>query len=332
MIYRSVLSLSLLSLANGVDSAVDVKSQEAPVSADFKDTLNAAHDPTLLEAVMANDHNKTASDGEGNLSEELYFGLDFGVPQTLYDDFEEQQVAHIKKTRAYLQQEIWIHGPNMCSNKVEECSYYTVAGECERSAQFMVENCAPMCRKCHINPHHEAMSAPPVDPNCPVDYSTNAWGPGDLNKMFERIVSDPAMQVYEPKVLSRPTLALGDTNETAEYIVGGPWIVVFDKMVTGEEADHLIELGEIQGYKRSMDAVGFNPDGSAAQFVSPQRTSTNAWCINECSADPKARVVSDRISEITHIPESFAENLQLLHYTEGQFCMFYARGISPIPD
>ena len=130
------------------------------------------------------------------------------------------------------------------------------------------------------------------------------------------------MQVYELKVLSRPTLALGDTDETASYIVGGPWIVVFDNMVTEDEADRLIEVGGIEGYKRSMDAAGFNPDGSAAQFLSPQRTSTNAWCINECAADPKAKVVSDRISDVTGIPESFAENLQLLHYTEGQFCTY----------
>eukprot|EP00977_Amphora_coffeiformis_P020714 scaffold8447_cov186-Amphora_coffeaeformis.AAC.3 len=247
------------------------------------------------------------------------------VPQTLYDDFEERQVARIKETRAYLQHEIWINGPNMCSNKVEQCSYYAVVGECERSSEFMAENCAPMCRMCQLNQcdQYQPLSVPPVvGPNCPVDYSSNVWAPGDLDKMFERIVSDPAMQVYEPKVLSRPTLAPGDSEKTANYIVGGPWIVVFDNMATEEETDRLIELGKIQGYKRSLDAVGFNPDGSAAQFVSPQRTSTNAWCMNECATDPKVKVVSDRMSKITGIPESYAADLQLLHYTEGQFCTY----------
>ena len=189
---RAQLFLSLLSLANGVDgSDVGVKSREAHFSVDFKDEVNAAYDPLLLDADVANAFNETALDGEGNedeFNEELYFGLDFGVPQTLSADFEEQQVARIKQTRAYLQQEIWSHGPSLCSNKVEECSYYTVAGECERASAFMAVNCAPMCRMCQLDQHnqHQPVSAPSVvDPHCPVDYCSNAWGPGDLHKMFE---------------------------------------------------------------------------------------------------------------------------------------------------
>lgn len=327
MFSRPVLFLSLLSLVNAVHTDGDVESQEARVPADFRDTLDVASDPSIVQETIASALNDTLleeDEEEEVLSEELYFALDYGVPQTLYDDFEEQQVAHIKETRAYLQREIWIHGPNMCSNRVEACSYYAVNGECERNAAFMAQNCAPHCRMCQIHQHqNHGMAAPPVeDPDCPVDYGSNAWGPGDLNKMFERIVSDPAMQVYEPTVLSRPTLAPGDTTETAEYVVGGPWMVVFDKIVTKEEADRLVELGETEGYERSLDVTGFNTDGSVAPSVSPQRTSTNAWCLDECAADPKAKAVSDRISEITGIPENYAESLQLLRYTEGQFCEY----------
>lgn len=42
--------------------------------------------------------------------------------------------------------------------------------------------------------------------------------------------------------------------------------------------------------------------------------------IGECANDPKAAAVRDRIADITGIPENYAESLQLLRYTEGQFC------------
>ena len=60
------------------------------------------------EAAMANDLNKNLpEEDEEKISEELYFGLDFGVLQTLYDGFEEQQVAKNKETRAYLRRKSW---------------------------------------------------------------------------------------------------------------------------------------------------------------------------------------------------------------------------------
>ena len=155
-----------------------------------------------------------------------------------------------------------------------------------------------------------------------MDYSTNIWGSGDLDKMFERIITEPAYQQYEPKVLSRPTLAPGDTWETAEYAVGGPWMVVFDKFVTEPEADRLVELGADIGYERSLDVQKLNDDGSVAGAESFARTSSNAWCTGECEDEPMVMAVTDRIAEVTSIPQNYAESLQLLRYTEGQFCKY----------
>lgn len=46
--------------------------------------------------------------------------------------------------------------------------------------------------------------------------------------------------------------------------------------------------------------------------VSTRRTSSNAWCQNDCYKDPIAQAVMDRIVNLTGIPEVNSEYLQLL--------------------
>lgn len=164
-------------------------------------------------------------------------------------------------------------------------------------------NCAPVCFVCEML--H-------VETRCPMpeDDSLDAFHPGDLDKMFERILTDPYYQQFEPKAVSRPTLAPGDTLETADYKVGGPWMVMFEKAVSDEEADRLIELGGIEGYKRSEDVGTEQADGTYSSVRNSGRTSTNAWCIGPCYEDPMARDVMDRIANITGTPELNSENLQ----------------------
>jgi len=175
----------------------------------------------------------------------------------------------------------------------------------------MKVNCAPVCQSC------EKIH---IDARCPMDPdAVDALSPGDLNNLFERIVTDPYYQQYEPKVLSRPDLAPGDTEETADYLVGGPWMVMFDNAMTDEETDRMIELGGIEGYERSSDVGEQKPDGTYSNHVNSGRTSTNAWCIGTCYEDPIAERVMDRIVNITGIPEENSEYLQLLRYEKTQF-------------
>jgi hypothetical protein len=67
-----------------------------------------------------------------------------------------------------------------------------------------------------------------------------AWGPGDLNKMFERITTDPYyVEKYKPNVLSKPP--------------AGPWVITLDNVATEEECQKMIELGSARGFERSQD-------------------------------------------------------------------------------
>jgi len=171
-------------------------------------------------------------------------------------------------------------------------------------------NCAPVCKSCEMK-HVETRC--PMDPN-----AKDAFEPGDLNAMFERIVTDPYYQQFEPVVLSRPSYADGDDEQSADYKIG-LWMVMFEKALNDEEADRMIELGGIRGYERSSDVGGEKEDGTHDKNVNSGRTSTNAWCTDECYTDPVATRLMDRIANITGVPEPNSENLQLLRYEKDQF-------------
>jgi prolyl 4-hydroxylase len=149
--------------------------------------------------------------------------------------------------------------------------------------------------------------------------AVDALYPGTLTHMFEGILANPDFQKYEISVLSRPTLAPGDTEETADYFVGGPWVIMLDNALSSEEADRLIELGGIEGYERSADVGHQKADGTFTAETNSGRTSTNAWCQHDCYKDPTARAVMDRVANITSIPEVNSEYLQMLQYEKSQF-------------
>jgi prolyl 4-hydroxylase len=158
-----------------------------------------------------------------------------------------------------------------------------------------------------------------VETRCPMDpEAKDALEPGDLDKLFERIVRDPYYKQYEPVVLSRPSYAQGDTADTANYKIG-LWLIMLENIVSGAEADRMIELGGIRGYERSSDVGAEKEDGTYTKNVNSGRTSTNAWCTDECYADPVAVALMDRIANTTGIPEPNSENLQLLRYEKDQY-------------
>ena len=95
-----------------------------------------------------------------------------------------------------------------------------------------------------------------MEMKCPLDPSMpNAWEPGDLNKMFERLSSEPYLSKYDVKVLSSPA-------------TGGPWVLTMENLVSEEEANRLIELGGELGYARSTDVGVVQADGTLTKEVS----------------------------------------------------------------
>jgi prolyl 4-hydroxylase len=146
-----------------------------------------------------------------------------------------------------------------------------------------------------------------VETRCPMDPDAlEAFAePGDMSKMFERIAYSPEFEQFQPVVVSKPP--------------EGPWMLLFENIISDEEAERLIELGGNRGYERSADVGKENEDGTFTQNVNAGRTSTNAWCMQECMDDPIAQSVVQLIEDITGIPSDNAENLQLLRYEKSQF-------------
>ena len=151
----------------------------------------------------------------------------------------------------------------------------------------MESSCAPACMLCDMLL---------MEKRCPVDPNAKpAWESGSLNAMFEHLTSEEVASKYPVTVLSKD-----------------PWVVTLDDVIGEEEAERLIELGGIQGYERSQDVGQKKADGSYGSVVSTGRTSSNAWCVEECYEDPLAKKVTDRLSELTMIDEKNSEYLQLL--------------------
>jgi prolyl 4-hydroxylase len=200
---------------------------------------------------------------------------------------------------------------DICKNQYEFCAICAVKGQCEWDPPMKFQ-CAPVCESC------EQMDA---DVRCRVDPDAiDALYPGDLDRLYESITTNPAFDKYGPKVISRPSYAPGDTSETTDYQLG-PWIVVFENALTNEEADRFIELGSKLGYKESLTHIPgqSEKDGTPTLSKDTSRTSTTAWCLFECAEDPIVLRVMDRIATITGVAERNFEAIQILKYEKDQF-------------
>lgn len=133
----------------------------------------------------------------------------------------------------------------------------------------------------------------------------DVWRPGDLNSMFEKLVREPYLSKYDVQILSSPEM-------------DGPWVITMENVVSPKEAERFIELGTRKGYRRSLGVGEVKYDGTVEDVESNVRTSSNAWCQDECYEDATAQAVTERIVDMIGIPEGNAEFIQLLRYEVGQ--------------
>lgn len=193
-----------------------------------------------------------------------------------------------------------------------------------------------------------------MENRCPkLPDAVPALKPGDLNKMFQRIVDTAPgnrtltdedrrqlavseMTEYSVVVHSRP----GD-DEVTEVDINldkklPPWVITLDNFLTDEECDAIIQLGYDAGYKRSEDVGKQKFDGTVDSRKSKGRTSENAWCSsrNGCREKTVPKRVIDRMSTIMGISDANSEDIQILKYEVGQCTYFifyqYSRVLASI--
>jgi len=192
-----------------------------------------------------------------------------------------------------------------CYDRYTGCGKMKGYGACDTSPGWMIMHCPVTCDAC-------ALTDPAV--RCPRENlemdPEPTWAPGDLNTMFERIMTSPEFARLDPVVLSSPSTPRGGDESP-------PWVVRFDSFITPEETAALI--GEVNGqFARSTDVGETDALGEAQKVVSTGRTSENAWCGPECMANAHVRNVSKRIFDVTGVPRSHYESFQVLKYGQGQ--------------
>lgn len=191
-----------------------------------------------------------------------------------------------------------------CLDRYRFCAAEARDGGCPRNPGWMIVNCCASC-------DGPIGASRLIDPRerCSRDFlnttASRTWAPGDLDGMFERILSDPEVAAYAPAVLSRPP--------------EGPWIVTLDAFLDDEEAEGLIRGGEMAGFQRSTDQGRVNSLGEMEKVQSSSRTSSNAWCNRECERLPVVQRVTAKIEGLTGVARGNYESFQILRYEEGQF-------------
>jgi prolyl 4-hydroxylase len=141
--------------------------------------------------------------------------------------------------------------------------------------------------------------------------------PGDLNKMFERIVETAPgnrnlteeerkqlaadeMTEYSVVVHSRPSDASATEISLSNDKKLPPWVITFDNFIAPEECEAMIQLGYKYEYKRSADVGAQKFDGSHEAAESKGRTSENAWCsdLKGCRNETIPTRIHDRMSKV----------------------------------
>jgi prolyl 4-hydroxylase len=215
-----------------------------------------------------------------------------------------------------------------CKNQHELCTHWASRGggkgkdddesesECTLRPAYMRIHCAPACFSCHELDYNKRCPSPPFGQEPAFQHA------GDLNRMFERIVSDEQYQQSELRILSQPK----EDNDD------GPWLVTIDKFLTVEECETLIELGKQRDYIRSptlahdevADTNGTSHTNNVLlkDVVTNSRTSLTAWCDTvSCWNHSTTIQVMEKIHALTqnNIPTNNTEHLQLLYYQVGQY-------------
>lgn len=273
---------------------------------------------------------------------------DFGVRQKAEGSSTADTLEVIQKAIVYMKDDKTRALPqtilDVCLNRHELCAFWATIGECDNNAAYMVTNCAPSCGTCQLI---DMKSRCP-----PLPDAKPALGPGDLNKMFQRMVAEAPgnrtltdeeraqlaaekMPIYTVHVHSRPS----DSPATEVSAVNDkslpPWVITFEDLVTEEEAQVLIDTATRYGYKVSEDVGPAKFDGThevsnasvrdvdvpnaqvhtRSQAVrSERRTSENAWCshFHGCRDEEVPTRIHDRLAKIMGIPPENSEDLQML--------------------
>ena len=202
-----------------------------------------------------------------------------------------------------------INHSTYCRSHLLSSNHLAERGACKTAPGWMIVHC---CKSCDEELNASALLD--VDVRCSreqLNMTGPAWEPGDLDKTFEKWVTDDEFKQYTPNVLSSPGAKFGG--------IDGPWILTLDTFLTDFESDQIWKGGQMVGFDRSTDQGETNEFGEMEQIVSTTRTSSNAWCNDKCERLPGVISATNKIEKVTGIPRKNYESYQILEYQKDQF-------------
>ena len=154
----------------------------------------------------------------------LFRNNNFGVVQR--EEGDAALPSFIMNWKEYMINEVMVDPSyksirESCVNKHELCSFWSMLGECDKNPAFMKVSCAPACQSCDQLQFNKRW---PFD----AKKAKNAFEKGDVDRFFERIVSDDEFARYNITVHSRPRQPDNDDDTVKD----GPWLITFDDFIT----------------------------------------------------------------------------------------------------
>lgn len=184
----------------------------------------------------------------------------------------------------------------ICEDKRDDCEFHKNIHGCDEYPGFMILHCAKTCDKCHL-----------IDAKIRCTRSflqmddSPAFQPGEMKQVFENMEKNFENR-YKMTFLSRD-----------------PYIVYFENFISNNEIKQFMNVIDTE-WTRSTDFGDFHENvGVFDKVVTSNRTSMNAWCGGQCDQTPIAKLLANRIEEITQIPRNHFENFQILKYEPGEY-------------
>eukprot|EP00604_Paraphysomonas_vestita_P004026 CAMPEP_0174824042 /NCGR_PEP_ID=MMETSP1107-20130205/29998_1 /TAXON_ID=36770 /ORGANISM="Paraphysomonas vestita, Strain GFlagA" /LENGTH=318 /DNA_ID=CAMNT_0016049207 /DNA_START=112 /DNA_END=1065 /DNA_ORIENTATION=- len=186
--------------------------------------------------------------------------------------------------------------PKECFDRHEDCDLFVSHGECIKNPGWMIINCPVGCKACHLR--DSKIRCPRKALNISEE---SVLKPGTLNQIFQRIIQ------------------LSNENQIGKINVlsNDPWIIEFENFITPLEAKSIITA--VHDWEKSTDTGEMNEYGEQGRILSTGRTSTNAWCRDDCESKPNVQRVLKRIEFVTTVPIDNYESFQVLKYDIGQY-------------
>jgi prolyl 4-hydroxylase len=186
--------------------------------------------------------------------------------------------------------------PIACFDRHPSCDLFVSQGECTKNPGWMIINCPAGCRACHLRDSKVRCSRSLLNIS-----EISVLQPNTLNSIFERILDlSQNHQIGKVNILS-----------------SDPWILEFEDLLSSVEIKAII--GSVHEWERSTDSGQMNEYGEQGRILSTSRTSSNAWCRDDCEANPHVAQVLNRLEEITTVPQDNYESFQILRYESNQY-------------